>query len=164
MQFLTYIGGVGRNGKLVAVGIGLCADPAVYIASLGAMPFELKLLAVEEGTAEKLEQLKEQFKAAHLNGPWYKPTDELQKYVDSLESVDAAVLGRAKRISLDLSPEEFAQLEGLVEEMGAKTKANLLRKAFRFYQALYRYKAQGFMIQAVKGGKMLQFPDLDTIQ
>ena len=27
---------------------------------------------------------------------------------------------------------------------------------------MYRYKAQGYGIQAVKGGKLIQFPDLDT--
>lgn len=163
MQFIHYIGGSTRAGKLVAVGLGLSNDPAGHLASLkGTLPFDVKLLAIEEGTPEKLEVLKELFKAFHTNGPWYRPAPELQAHIETVEVVDQSV-GKTTRVSLDLSPEEFAALEKLVEEMGAKSKAQLLRKALKFYGALYRYKAQGYGIQAVKGGKMIQFPDLETV-
>ncbi len=161
MQFVHYIGGENRGHKIIAVGFGLSSDPVAHLASLqGTMPFDLRLLAVEQGTAEKLEGLKATFLSSHLHGFWYKPSPELLAHIQAIESVDPA-LGKATRVSLDLSPEEFSHLEKLVSEMGAKSKAKLLRMALRFYGALYRYKAQGFMIQAVRGGKMIQFPDLD---
>lgn len=162
MQFIHYIGGEGRNGKLVALGFGLSSDPEAHLATLkGTMPFNLKILAIEAGSAEKLELLREQFKKSHINGFWYQPTPELQQHVKAVEVVDPA-MGKMTRVSLDLSPDEFGQLEKLVEETGTKGKAKFLRKALRFYAALYRYKAQGYMIQVVRGGKMVQFPDLDV--
>lgn len=162
MQFIHYIGGAGRNQKLVAIGFALSNDPAAHLASIqGTMPFDLKILAIEQGTPERLEELKELFKTAHLNGFWYTPKPELLAHIEAVESIDTS-LGKPTRVSLDLVPEEFAALEKLVEEMGAKSKAQLLRKALRFYGAMYRFKAQGYGIQAVKGGKMIQFPDLDS--
>lgn len=162
MQFIHYIGGETRSKKLVAVGLALSNDPVTHLASLkGTMPFELRTMAVEQGTPSQLEQLKETFKAAHLNGFWYKPSPALVAHVEAVESVDPA-LGKMTRVSLDLTPEEFAALEKLVGESGTKSKAQLLRKALRFYRVMHAYKAQGYGIQAVRGGKMIQFPDLDA--
>lgn len=162
MQFIYYVGGESRAKKLVAVGFGLSSDPAATVVDLQvAMPFDLRMMAIEQGNAEKLEQLKDRFKTSHMNGLWYKPSAELQEHIQGVTVVDPEV-GKTVRVSLDLVCEEFASLEQLVGEMGLKSKAQLLRKAFRFYQAMYRYKAQGYGIQAVKGGKLIQFPDLDT--
>jgi len=165
-MYIHYIGGEGRKKKLLAISFGLSNDPQRHLSSLnGTMPFDLRLLACEKGTEEKLEKLRQTFKPAHLNGPWYRPTPELQAHVNSVEAVDPATDKEAPtkvtRVSLDLNAEEFSALEQLVEQMGLKSKAQLLRKALRFYGALYRYKAQGYGIQAVRGGKLLQFPDLD---
>jgi hypothetical protein len=165
-MFIHYVGGEGRNKKLVAIGFGLSTDPKAYVAALhGTMPFNLRLLACEKGDDAKLEKLRATFKGAHLNGPWYKPTPELQVHIDSVEAVDLEASkdapGKMTRVSLDLNADEFAALEQLVGEMGAKSKAQLLRQALRFYGNLYRYKAQGYGIQAVRGGKLIQFPDLD---
>lgn len=164
MQFIHYIGGTARTGKLISIGIGLSNDPRATLENLkGTLPFELKMMAIEAGTADRLESLKETFKTAHQNGFWYHPTEELQAHVAAVETVDQD-LGKTTRVSLDLVPEEFAALAKLTEEMGVRSKAELLRKALRFYGAIYRYKAQGFGIQAVKGGKLIQFPDLDSVR
>lgn len=162
MQFIHYIGGTSKAGKLISIGIGLSSDPAAALEALkGTMPFDLRMLAVELGTSERLESVKAAFKAACQNGFWYQPTAELEAHVNGIESVDPD-LGKTTRVSLDLVPEEFAALAKLTQEMGVRSKAELLRRALRFYGAMYRYKAQGFGIQAVKGGKLIQFPELDT--
>jgi hypothetical protein len=84
-------------------------------------------------------------------------------HVAELRPVDRGA-GKPRRVSLDLEPEEFAALETMVEQMGTITKARLLRRAVKFYRSLIRYKAQGYLIQAIKGGKLVQFPDLEDIR
>ena len=164
MQFLHYVVGKGRSGKVVAYGLDLCADPEASLVSMkGVMPFEVSTLATEVGDSAKLEELRKKFQLHHVQGPWFKPVDEIRMYIESVDSVDPD-LAKSKRVSLDLTPEDFSDLETLVKETGVKGKAKLLRKALRFYSAMYRYKAQGYMIQAVQGGKMIQFPDLEAIR
>lgn len=163
MQFLHYIAGKTRAGKLVAIGFELSPDPEASLQALqGTMPFEVTSMAVEVGDSTKLETLRAQFRDFHANGLWYRPDAAIQEFVGKIESVDPAV-GRTKRVSLDLVPEDFHDLETLVQETGIKGKAKLLRRALRFYAAMHRLKAQGFMIQAVKGGRMIQFPDLEAV-
>lgn len=162
MQFIHYVAGESRAKKLVAIGLALVPDPVAHLASLkGTMPFDLRTMALEIGTAEKLEELKAAYQAGHLHGFWFKPVPELLAHVAAVEPLDPSV-AKMTRVSLDLTPEEFAGLKKLVEEGCAKNKAQLLRKALRFYTAMYQYKAQGYGIQAVRGGKLIQFPDLDT--
>lgn len=163
MQYIHFIGGRNLKGKTVAVAMGVSSDPEGQLTSLeGSSPFELSLLALEEGDAERLEQLKERFKGSHARGPWFQATDELLAYVEALEPVDREA-GKTKRVSVDLAAEDFALLESLVSEMGIRSKAEFFRKGLRLYAGLHRYKAQGYLIQAVRGGKMVQFPDLDHI-
>jgi len=164
MAFIHYIGGEGREGKLISVAVGLSANPESHIASLsGSMPFSLKLLGLELGSPERLEEIRKQFRALHIKGPWFRAASQLTSYVDALAEVERD-RHKTKRVSLDLGPEEFAELEMMVGELGEKTKASVLRRARRFYRSLLRYKAQGYMIQAVKGGQMIQFPDLDDVR
>lgn len=66
------------------------------------------------------------------------------------------------RVSLDLTPEENAELNRLVKTLKTRTRARLLRQALRFYAVLVDHKEQGYLIQAIKGGSLLQFPDLDV--
>jgi hypothetical protein len=163
MQFLHYVAGKNRSGKIVAVGFDLTADPEASVTSMkGLMPFEVETMAVEVGSPARLEELKEQFKAHHAQGPWYRPDQSVLDFVAAVEKVDPSI-GKSKRVSLDLIHEDFADLEVLVKETGVKGKAKLLRKALRFYSAMHRYKAQGYMIQAVKGGHMIQFPNLESV-
>ena len=164
MGFIHFIGGEGRNGKLISVAMGLSANPESYIATLnGSMPFTLKLLGLEVGTAERLEELRKRFRSLHIKGPWFKAAPALTKYVEELEEVERDY-AKTRRVSLDLDPEEFAELEMMVGELGEKTKAAVLRRARRFYRSILRYKAQGYMIQAIKGGEMIQFPNLDDVR
>ena len=125
MQFIYYVGGESRAKKLVAVGFGLSSDPAATVVDLQvAMPFDLRMMAIEQGNAEKLEQLKDRFKTSHMNGLWYKPSAELQEHIQGVTVVDR---GRQDRSRLARPRfEEFASLEQLVGEMGLKSKAQLL--------------------------------------
>jgi hypothetical protein len=163
MPWIYYVKGLGKTNKIVAIGIGLAANPETQIAELeGSMPFQLELAGVEEGSQERLEALYARFQADHLRGLWYKPSAAVLGHIAELSPVDRDT-SKTRRVSLDLGPNEFAELELMVEQTGTVTKARLLRKAVRFYRSLMKYKAQGFLIQAVKGGKLVQFPDLDDI-
>lgn len=165
MQFVHYILGSSKAGNEVAVAIGLSPDPDAALTALNAWaPFALKLVGVEEGSQERLESVRAQFKALRLNGPWYKVAPELKDHIQALAPLDAVKVAATKRVSVDLEPEEFTDLEAFVDELGAKSKADLFRRALRFYRALHRYKAQGHIIQAIKGGRLLQFPDLDDVR
>lgn len=66
------------------------------------------------------------------------------------------------RIPLDLSPDELAQLDRVKQVMKTRTRARYLRQALRFYAQLVDLKEKGFLIQAIKPGTLLQFPDLDA--
>lgn len=161
-MFIAYFAGTTKAGKIVAVAICQTSAPDTHLASLGDMlPFKAEVIGVEPGDATKFQEVRTQFQAHHLNGIWYRPDAELISYAKALGTVE--VHGPRQRVSLDLEPEEFADLEAFVKELGGKTKAALLRRAYRFYRALYRYKAQGWLIQAVKGGRLVQFPDLEDI-
>jgi hypothetical protein len=163
-MWIYYIRGVGQSGKLIAVGIGLGTEPESRVAELeGMMPYRTELAGIEEGSQERLEALQERFRADHLHGPWYKPSAALVGHVAELQPVNRET-GKTRRVSLDLDPSEFADLETMVEQMGTVTKSRLLRRAVKFYQSLVRYKAQGYLIQAIKGGKLVQFPDLEDIR
>lgn len=66
------------------------------------------------------------------------------------------------RVSLDLTPAEKAELTRLVKLRKARTGANLLRKALRFYAMCADHLEDGYSLQAIKGGRLYQFPDLDV--
>lgn len=66
------------------------------------------------------------------------------------------------RISLDLDPDELKLVEELVQMMRSRTKARLIRQALRFYRVLAHYKQEGYTIQAIRGGSLYQFPELDV--
>ena len=160
-MWIHYIGGLGKGGKLVVVAIGLSSDPEGQVAVLqDVSPFRLTLLGAEEGSQKRLEDLRQQFKGAQMRGPWFKVTNGLKEHVDSLTPV-TPTRPKPKRVSLDLPPSEFRDIEEVVDMLGLKTKARFLRKAARFYVRAGKLQAQGWGIQAVKGGKLLQFHDLD---
>ena len=164
MQYIHFIGGRNHDGKLIVVALGLSKDPESQLTLLAdTSPFALYLLGIEEGTSERLEQLKEQFRKSHYRGAWFKATSDLVAYIDGLKEVDRDG-GKTKRVSVDLTAEDFSQLEALVTELGVRSKAEFFRKGLKLYAALHRYKAQGFLIQAVKGGKLIQFPNLDSVE
>lgn len=163
-MWIVYMRGAGKNSKTISYGLDLVADPEGRIAEFSdVMPFTIELAGLEVGSRERLEQLREQFRSEHLHGPWYKPSEAIASHIGALPKVDRNT-GAMRRVSLDLASDEFAMLDSLVEKMGAKTKARLLRRALRFYSALTQYKAKGYLIQAVKNGKMIQFPDLEDIR
>lgn len=164
MSYIHYLGGEGRNGNLISIAIGMSTNPEARMAELnGSMPFTIKLLGLELGSQERLAQVKTQFRALHIKGPWFKPAPALDSHIKALEEVVRSDQ-RTKRVSLDLSPEEFTGLELMLPELGETMKSKALRRALRFYRAMLYYKAQGYMIQAVKGGLMVQFPDLDDVR
>lgn len=66
------------------------------------------------------------------------------------------------RISLDLNPEEVAMLDQMVKVRKTKTRARLLRQMIRFESVLTEHKERGYLIQAIKQGQLLQFPELDV--
>jgi hypothetical protein len=68
---------------------------------------------------------------------------------------------KAGRLSLTLDEHEMAELEEMTEALGTKTKTRTIRRALRFYKRVVGLKKQGFLIQAIKGGILKQFPNLD---
>lgn len=160
MQVIYYIGGCSAQDNLSAVAIGLTTHPDTMLANLQAIaPFHhLTLLAVEQGSQERLDAIKKEFEASALAGPWFKYTEELEKLVKSLPNTSF----KSRRVSLDLDPEDWLMLETMVEEFGEK-KSKVLRRALKFYRTLRKYKDQGYAIQAVKGGEVIRFPTLDDI-
>jgi hypothetical protein len=72
--------------------------------------------------------------------------------------------GASRRVCLDLSPEEFTELEAGVETIGTVTKTRLIRRALSFYLRLGKLRAKGYILHAMKGGKFTAFPDLDDIR
>jgi hypothetical protein len=161
-MWIHYIGGLGKGDKLIVVAIGLSSDPESQLGILQKVsPFKLQMLGLEEGgSQERLEELRDQFKYARMHGPWFKVTNGLQEHIDGLKDL-TPVKSKPKRISLDLPSSEFRDIEEVVNMLGLKTKARFLRKAARFYVRVGRLKAQGWGFQAIKGGKLLQFHDLD---
>ena|ERR1700744_3580425 len=161
MSYIYFVGGIGKNDKVMTINLGVARNPEAVVASWkGLMPFSLKILAIQEGTAEKLEELEKEFRPDHLHGSWYKPSETLLEYIKGLAQIDPDV--HTTRVSLDLSPEELASVERLAEAEKIKTKAAFIRKAVRFYGLLVDHKERGFLIQAVRGGTLLQFPELDV--
>ncbi len=70
-------------------------------------------------------------------------------------------MSKPGRLSLDMSAEEMKELEDMVLTMGTRTKSRLIRRAIRLYKVLVGLKKQGFLIQAIKGGNLKQFPNLE---
>ena len=66
------------------------------------------------------------------------------------------------RVSLDLTPDEVKELDRLKVLLRTRTRARLIRTALRFYGVLADHKMNGYIIQAVKQGSLLQFPELDV--
>lgn len=164
MGWIYYVEGLSNSNKVLTIGIGISSEPELEVASLARiMPYKVRLAAMEYGDLNLLEQRREQFISGRMNGMWFQPTENLSDLVRNLPVADREEF-KGKRVSLDLSPEEFERLETLVSQLGTTTKARLLRKALRFYESLAKYKGQGYLIQAVKGGSLIQFPDLDDIR
>lgn len=158
-MWVYFLAGRNRKGDVAAVGIGMSRDPETEVIRIeGLMPFKLELAGMEEGGQKRLEALKKQFKRFHLHGPWYKPADELKAYLDALPP--ASVGSSTKRVSLDLTLHDYVDLDEAVKQRGL-TKSKFLRKAVRFYLAINRYDAQGYLIQAIKDGDLVQFKDLE---
>jgi len=158
-MWIHYIGGHGAGEKLVAVEIGLGDDPEGYLAGLRkASPFQLDLLKLEEGSLPRLEAIQALFRSIRLQGgSWYRATSALRSHIEALPAV--ALKPKTRRVSLLLPPDEFVELEQAVEVLGTKTKNRLARQALRSYLKLVRFRAQGYKIQAIKGGKLVQFDD-----
>jgi len=66
------------------------------------------------------------------------------------------------RLTLDLMPEEMQELDRLRDRLKTRTRSRLVRQALKFYSVLVDHRHEGYMIQAVKQGSLLQFPDLDV--
>lgn len=163
-QWVYYIGGLGgKSGSLTAIRLGIAPDPRETLLELApTSPFQLVLLGMERGTQDLLETRRSTFRPAALQNDWYLPQDEL---VDHIEGLEAVNLGdwRLKKVCLDLNPEEWIELEAAVKETGTVTKARLIRRAVKFYAVLGKYKARGFLLQAIKKNRFVVFSDLDNI-
>lgn len=122
------------------------------------MPFKVELVGLEEGGKTRLEALKRRFKDSHIHGPWFRPTGKLQAYLDDLEPL--SVSSQTKRVSLDLSVRDYVRLDEAVKARNV-TKSKFLRQAIRFFLAIDRYHAQGYLIQAIRDGDLIQFPKLE---
>lgn len=66
------------------------------------------------------------------------------------------------RISLDVTPEEKKEIQGMSRLMKTRTISRYIRKALRFYAVLAQLHAKGYTIQAIKKGDLRQFPNLDA--
>jgi ribbon-helix-helix CopG family protein len=66
------------------------------------------------------------------------------------------------RIPIDLTADERDELDRLKAVMKTRTRARLIRQALRFYGVLADLKQKGYLIQAVRQGSLLQFPELDV--
>lgn len=164
MQWVYYIGGRGRKGQLVTFRIGVSADPITQLESLATVqPYKLELLAVEEGDLDLLEQRRKQFRLAALQNDWYKASEELTSFVESLPKVNIAQ-GNDKKICVFFNPKEYKEIEDAVDVIGTRTKSRLIRRAIRFYLVLGRFKAKGFMLQVIRGGRFHEFSSLEDIK
>jgi len=67
-----------------------------------------------------------------------------------------------RRVPLELTEDEVKDLDALVETRKTRTRSRLIRRALRFYKVLSDLKEQGYLIQGIKPGSLLQFPDLDV--
>ena len=162
-QWIHFIGGKTTVGKLVAIAIGMSADPEHQLATLvNTQPFQCSLMGLEKGSPERLEAIRERFQQFRLNGPWFRAEMPLRAYVDVLEPVDR-LAGKGRRVSLDLTAVDFIELEGLVTESGATTKQRYIRRALASYAKIIRFAGQGYAIQAIKDGALIQFEDVANI-
>lgn len=71
-------------------------------------------------------------------------------------------MSKSGRLTLDMPEKDMAELEDMVQTLGTRTKSRLIRRALRFYKVVTGLKRQGFLIQAIKGGTLKQFPDLEA--
>lgn len=164
MQWVFYIGGSLRPGKLVTVKIGISADPGGHLASLApTQPYDLELIGLEVGGPELLAKRQKEFRSVFLRNDWYRPDVKLVEFIQGLPKVDLGK-GATKKVCVDFTPEEFALLETGVETIGTVTKARLIRRAVAFYLKLGDLRARGYLLQAMRGGKFTAFPDLDDIR
>jgi hypothetical protein len=69
---------------------------------------------------------------------------------------------KSVRVPLRLTEDERDALDALKAQLKTRTRMRLIRRALRFYKVLADLKSQGYLIQAVKQGSLLQFPDLDV--
>ena len=77
---------VGRGN---AVKIGIAVNPKDRIRTLQiASPARLKLLATQEGGRKMELQLHDRFKSDHVMGEWFKMSDELKQYINSLAKLN----------------------------------------------------------------------------
>lgn len=163
MQWICYIAGQSRKGDNIIVHIGLAEDPLKYTADLGLyQPYKLNLLGCEMGTPELLEERREAYKTPFQNG-WYKPSEELMAHIKGLPTPDYSKAG-TKKICVDFTSQEAAHIEQGAKISGAKTKTRLIRRAVKFYLALWAYKNKGWTVQVIKGGKFHAFENLDDIE
>lgn len=162
-QWIHFIGGKATTGKLVAVAIGMSTDPDHQVAMLvKTQPFQCSLLGLEKGSQKRLEDLRERFQQFALNGPWFRAETPVRAHVDALGPVDRTA-GKGKRVSLDLTAADFVELEGLVTTSGATTKQRYIRRALTAYAKIIRFVAQGYAIQAIKDGALVQFDDIANL-
>ncbi len=64
--------------------------------------------------------------------------------------------GAYKRIQFDFSNEYVAMLDGLVEETGSATKAEVVRKALTFFDILVDKKKEGFKTIELKNESRIE--------
>lgn len=162
-MWVVYVGALGRKGDILLVQIALTDDPHRYMVNLGVtLPYSLELIQFELGSPELLEIRRGAFKAFGLRNGWFLAKEPLMKFIGSLPKVDISE-GAPKKICVDFSPSEAQEIADGVERLGTRTQARLIRRAVKFYLRLSLYKAKGWTVQVIRGGRFEVFPDLDDI-
>ena len=70
---------------------------------------------------------------------------------------DAAVAGGSvKRLQIELDPEDMARLSEAKKLAGEKTNTDAMRRALRFYRWALGKDDQGFTLQMVRDGKVVE--------
>lgn len=165
MSWVFFARGMNKAGKTVALAMDLHPTPEVWLEEMAARsPFpKLKLAAMQVGDVDLLGRLRERFREYHMNGPWYRVGQLIEDYFQALPKPDRSQAA-TRRITVEIPSEDFAALTEATQRLGTRTKARFLRQAYKFYLALSDYKSRGYLIQAIKGGQLVQFPDLNDIR
>lgn len=65
------------------------------------------------------------------------------------------------RITVDLTPEQYARLQQLEASTGAESKASIVRRAIRLADFIVAKRAEGFEFHCTKDGEREQLVLLD---
>lgn len=164
MQWICYIGGCYKSGKVAVIQIVSSGDPERYVASLtSTQPFDLKLMAIEKDEGNILAERRKQFRQSAMSNGWHRAVDDILQFVKSLPEIEREKVV-TRKVCVDFSPDEAEKIQRQAIRHGAITKARLIRRAVKFYLGLLTYKERGWTVQVIKGGRFVAFSNLDNIE